>query len=202
MMNIKLSDERSSNYIFIKHYLDNLTPIEKMELPTGIIQMDESHSFYVKNTTQPNEITIHNQLTNLAIEEKFGGILLLFGYSDSYSNNDELTYNLFIELSEGENSRNAEAKIEVIPSLLWMHNHNYIHNDIYNNNIFKLGSIHVIGDFDRTIHSDDTKIKITELSMFLEYIPNILFKFVEKDINYVKYFFKESTKILDFLQTQ
>jgi serine/threonine protein kinase len=36
--------------------------------------------------------------------------------------------------------------------------------------------------------------------MFLEYIPNMLFRFIDKDINYVKYFFKESTKILDFLQ--
>jgi serine/threonine protein kinase len=29
----------------------------------------------------------------------------------------------------------------------------------------------------------------------------MLYKHIEKDINYVKYFFKESTKILDFLQT-
>ena len=40
-----------------------------------------------------------------------------------------------------------------------------------------------------------------KIIMFLEYIPNMLFKFINNDINYVKYFFKESTKILDFLQT-
>lgn len=40
-----------------------------------------------------------------------------------------------------------------------------------------------------------------KIVMFLEYIPNMLFKFINNDINYVKYFFKESTKILDFLQT-
>jgi serine/threonine protein kinase len=40
-----------------------------------------------------------------------------------------------------------------------------------------------------------------KIIMFLEYIPNMLFKFVNNDLNYVKYFFKESTKILDFLQT-
>jgi hypothetical protein len=40
-----------------------------------------------------------------------------------------------------------------------------------------------------------------KIVMFLEYIPNMLSKFINKDINYVKYFFKESTKILDFLQT-
>jgi serine/threonine protein kinase len=40
-----------------------------------------------------------------------------------------------------------------------------------------------------------------KIVMFLEYIPNMLFKFIDNDINYVKYFFKESTKILDFLQT-
>jgi serine/threonine protein kinase len=39
-----------------------------------------------------------------------------------------------------------------------------------------------------------------KIVMFLEYIPNMLYKYIEKDINYVKYFFKESTKILDFLQ--
>jgi len=40
-----------------------------------------------------------------------------------------------------------------------------------------------------------------KIVMFLEYIPNMLYNYIEKDINYVKYFFKESTKILDFLQT-
>ena len=174
-MNIELSTERFNNYKFIQDYLSKLSSIEKLELSPGIIQIDESHSFYVKNTTHSNEITMHSQLTDFAINEMFGGILLLFGYSDSYVkdvNDDKVTYNLFIELSEGENSRKSEAKIEVIKPLLWMHRHNYIHGDIYNNNIFRLGSIYVIGDFDRTIYSDDTKIKSTELSMFLERIPD------------------------------
>lgn len=165
-----LSTERYNNYNFIQHYLSNLSPAEKIELPPGIIQIDETHTFYVKNTTHHNELLMHSQLTDLAIVEHFGGILLLFGYSDSYLKDEQQTYNLFIELSDGEDSRKAQAKIEVIPSLLWMHAHNYNHGDIYNNNIFRLGSIHVIGDFDTTTHH--TKIKTSELSRFLECIPD------------------------------
>jgi serine/threonine protein kinase len=51
------------------------------------------------------------------------------------------------------------------------------------------------------LYLDDRANCNYKIIMFLEYIPNILCNFVDKDLNYVKYFFKESTKILDFLQT-
>ena len=40
-----------------------------------------------------------------------------------------------------------------------------------------------------------------KIVMFLEYIPTMLYKIIEKDKQYIKKFFYESQKILDFLQT-
>ena len=184
----KISTERYDNYHFIQEYLSSLSQEEKKQLPPGIIQIDETHSFYVKNTWHLNEVKMHSELTKLAIEEHFGGILLLFGYSDSYLKNGEQIYNLFIELSEGEPyTHDREGKlshdeqidpaplIEVIPSVLWMHAHNYVHNDLNGvasaNNVFILGSIHVIGDFDRTIYNPNNKTKMDEISEVFKKMP-------------------------------
>jgi len=194
-MSIQLTTERRENYSFIQDYLSSLSPSDKMSLSTGVIKIDETHSFYVKNTYILNEAIIHSELTQLAIHQNFGGILLLFGYSESNikkakssseesetsieeteasveeTKSNEITYNLFIELSEGE-KHDLPAKIQVIESLLWMHNHDYIHSDIYNNNIFQLGGIYVIGDFDRSVHSNNIIFKFNEITRFFKTLPS------------------------------
>lgn len=58
------------------------------------------------------------------------------------------------------------AKITAINGLLWLHQHNYIHGDIYNNNIFQLGSKYVIADFDKSFKSNNIKNKLNEISQF------------------------------------
>lgn len=40
-----------------------------------------------------------------------------------------------------------------------------------------------------------------KIVMFLEFIPSMLYKIIEKDKNYIKEFFPESKKILDFLES-
>jgi len=50
------------------------------------------------------------------------------------------------------------------------------------------------------IYLEERAVCNYKIVMFLEFIPNMLNNFINNDINYVKYFFKESTNILDFLQ--
>jgi hypothetical protein len=166
-----LSDARIENHRFITSYLAELSESDKRKFPEGEFHIDSKHSFYVKNNIVFNETIIHTNLTEHAISEKFGGILLLFGWSNSNIVKDEHpTFNLFIELSEGL-THTAKSKIQVIDSLLWMHRHNYVHLDLYNNNIFRLGEDAVIGDFDRSAHSADITIKFQDLSHFYAWLP-------------------------------
>lgn len=160
---MQLSLERQNNYNFIRNYLDSLTVSEKMMFPAGLHKIDDTHSFYVKNTTILNEVIIHSDLTDIAINENVGYILLLFGHSNSH----EGSYNLFIELSEGEtNVKNMQSKISVINGLLWMHEHDYVHGDIYDNNIFQLGTEYVIADFDKSGKTNQVSNKLDEVSRF------------------------------------
>lgn len=168
-----LSDARMNNYRFITEYLNSLSELERRNFEEGEFHIDSHHSFYVKNNIVFNETVIHSELTAFAISENFGGILLLFGWSNSNTVKDgHETYNLFMELSEGV-IHNAKSKIHVIDSLLWMHEHDYVHLDIYNNNIFKLGDVAVIGDFDRSAHSSDIFIKFQDLSHFYAWLPKV-----------------------------
>ena len=166
-----LSDARIENHHFITAFLEGLSESEKQDFKEGEFHIDSTHSFYVKNNIVFNEIIIHSKLTELAMKERVGGILLLFGWSISSTIKDEQpSYNLFMELSEGL-VHSSKSRIEVIDSLLWMHKHNYVHQDIYNNNIFKLGTDYVIGDFDRSIHTADILMKFQDLTHFYAWLP-------------------------------
>ena len=166
-----LSATRLQTYHYITEYLKSLSETDKRGFNEGAFHIDDQHSFYVKNNTVFNEAVVHTELTALAITENVGGILLLFGWSNSNTVKDEHpTYNLFIELSEGE-LHTPKSKIQVIEPLLWMHKHDYVHLDIYNNNIFQLGDTAVIGDFDRSAHTADPIIKFQDLTHFYGWLP-------------------------------
>ena len=165
-----ITDERMQNYQFITEYLNSLSESEKRNFAEGEFHIDDQHAFYVKNNTVFDETVIHSELTRLAIEENFGGILLLFSWSDANIKNGDQSYNLFIELSEGL-INTAKSRIEVIDGILWMHRHNYVHNDLYNNNIFKLGTHSVIGDFDRSKYTEDIFIKYQDITHFYAWLP-------------------------------
>ena len=202
-----LTDTRMDNHRFIAAYIESLSESEKNDFKEGEFHIDDTHSFYVKNNIVFNEIIIHSKLTELAIKENFGGILLLFGWSNSNTiKDDHPTYNLFMELSEGL-MHTAKSKIQVIDSLLWMHKHNYVHLDIYNNNIFKLGNHAVIGDFDRSEYSSDISIKFQDISHFYAWLPknkitlfkNLLVSILNggKQVQYIKC----EDKLLGILET-
>jgi len=166
-----LSAARLQNYHYITEYLKTLSETDKRGFKEGAFHIDDQHSFYVKNNIVFNETVIHSELTALAITENVGGILLLFGWSNSNTIKDErTTYNLFIELSDGE-LHSPKSKIQVIEPLLWMHEHDYVHLDIYNNNIFQVGETAVIGDFDRSAHTSDPIIKFQDLTHFYGWLP-------------------------------
>ncbi len=203
---MQLSLERQNNYIFIQNYLDSLNESEKMMFPSGVYKIDDTHSFYVKNTTILNEAVIHSKLTNIAINENVGYILLLFGHSNLH----EGSYNLFIELSEGQaDIRNMQSKISVINGLLWLHEHDYIHGDIYNNNIFHLGTEYVIADFDKSFKSNRIKDKLNEISQYFGKLsPQIikpfsnLFFYIPGDKRpYLKYEFRLITALEQCVRT-
>jgi len=171
---ITLSDERRHKYHFIKNFIETLSEIEKRDFQSGEFRIDEHHAFYVKNTEIFSEIAVHSELTDHSLLDNVGAILLMFTWSNSNNHSENSptasTYNLFLELSEGEDTT-SKSKIQVIDSLLWMHSHNYVHLDIYNNNMFKLGTIMVIADFGTSAHTDDITIKFQEISHFYDVLP-------------------------------
>lgn len=120
---------------------------------------------FVKPTPHAHEVLLHNDISQMAVQESFGGILLCYGSVPM----PDGTFLMFLEHSDGED------KIGTFPGVahafLWMLDHGIVHEDLVKNNIFKMQdiiqgkrvTIYVVGDFDR--FSNDTGLD-TVLSEF------------------------------------
>ena len=167
-----LLPERRKRYLATVKYLSRAEPAVLASMEPGLHIINDKVAFWIKQAPI-NECIVHEQLTNFAVTENFGGIILQYHYmpgGDSYE--AERPFALFLEPVEKEIKLMAfspgtknRVSAELFHSLLWLHAHDFMHGDIRNNNIFLLpGSHAVIGDFDRTVHTTTNfKVKRSEL---------------------------------------
>ena len=168
-----LSTERRERYDANIRYLSRIEPAVLASMKPGLHTINANVAFWIK-PAPVHECLVHEQLTNFAVTENFGGIILQYLYlpgNESY--NEDKPFALFLEPVEKEIKlmscsprTKKRVSVELFQSLLWLHAHNFIHGDIRNNNIFLLSSDShpVIGDFDRTEQTTTNfKIKRAEL---------------------------------------
>jgi len=135
-------------------------------LADGVHTLPSGFRFYAKSTRR-EEAAIHGALTDFALSENFGGIVLAFGYflreghdhSEDREGGDDSKYILLMEAHEGQ-VEDERQKVKVLHALLWIHAHDYVHNDLKLGilNVFKFREengdiVYVIGDFGTTFYT-------------------------------------------------
>ena len=138
--------------------------------------------FYAKSV-RLEEAAIHGALTDFALSENFGGIVLAFGYflregqehsedREGGDDSEQGKYILLMEENEGQ-VEDEKQKVKVFHAVLWIHAHDYVHNDLQLGilNVFRFREengdmVYVIGDFGKTFYTNSYIKKRDELIDF------------------------------------